>query len=798
MSRSEVFVGFAEEPSNLADTVRSASHQIGKVDGVLVRTWEDLRIGGSLLLSQIEEAIRASDVAVFDLTQLNENVLFEVGLAIGADKVVWPLRDASDSTRQNDWKALEVLDPIGQVRFTNSDQIYAKFMEERPDVQGVPLFEETLKSQLRGGRVPAVFYLAELHQTDAGRQVASLLQQRTGDELPLVTADPKEASVQTLPWFAQHIYSAEVVIIHLSSARRQGSGSHNARASLVAGLARGMGKPLLMLAEEDYISALDYRELLFRYPTAEECRTRLEYWLGRNLRPAEERIADAREAAAAVQLSTELRSVDLGEYVAENEVRGLSGYYVETATFREVTSGASRVYVGSKGVGKSAAAIQAEAQLREDARNLVCTVKPPGYDLDGLVRLLSKFEQRDARGYVAESLWKYLLSTELALAVERDLARRPAGLLPQGPEWKLMEYIGENGSWLKGDFTTRLEQAVEKLLKVSANADASERTAAVSEALHSGPLRRLREVLGPALASRRRVYIIVDNLDKAWDKETDVKQLSRLLLALLACMDAFRSEIEKTIRASGVSIALSLFIRADIFATVSSLAREPDKLPVRTIRWPDDASLLDVVEQRYLATRQADVPPGELWSKYFCSRIRGQSTTDWVLGTCLPRPRDVLYLLRSAIDHAVGNRHPRVEVGDLLAAERDYSLFAFEAALVEGQQRVELIEDVLLQFAGAPKLLSGRHVEQIVTQAGVNTDDLEQVIGVLQDLSFLGLQVHEGSVRFTSSPREKRKASILAQRSQDSGGMETTHYGIHPAFSAYLELSPKGETLPLV
>jgi hypothetical protein len=798
MSSSQVFVGFAELPSNLADTVRSAATRIGNLDGIRVRTWEDLRIGGNLLLNQIEDAIRGSDVAIFDLTQLNENVLFETGLAVGANKVIWPLRDSSDESRATDWRALEVLDPIGQIRFTGSNEIYSQFMDERPDVQGAPLFEKSLESQLRGGMAPSVFYLAELHQTDAGRHVASLLQERTNQELPLVTADPKEASVQTLPWFTQHIYSSEVVIVHLLSARRQGSGSHNARASLVAGLAHGMGKPLLMLAEQDYVSALDYRELLFRYPSAAECKTRVEYWLARNLRPAEERIADAREAAAAVQLSTELRSVDLGEYVAENEVRGLSSYYVETATFREVTSGASRVYVGSKGAGKSAAAIQAEAQLREDARNLVCTIKPPGYDLDGLVRLLSKFEQRDARGYVAESLWKYLLATELALAVERDLARRPAALVPQDPEWKLMEYIGENRSWLMGDFTTRLEQAVEKLLEVPTGSEASERAVAVSEALHAGPLRRLREVLGPALASRKRVYILVDNLDKAWDKETDVNQLSRLLLALLACMDAFRSEIEKTVKSAGVSIALSLFIRADIFATVSALAREPDKLPVRTIRWPDDASLLDVVEQRYVASQQIEVPAGELWEKYFCVRVQGESVTDWVLKTCLPRPRDVLYLLRSAIDHAVGNRHPRVQVDDLLAAERDYSLFAFEAALVEGQQRVALIEEVLLQFAGAPRLLSEEHVGQVLEQAGVPEEDVAQVIGVLQDLSFLGLQVKNRGIRFASSSREKRKAAVLAQRAQGGEGLETIHYGIHPAFGAYLELSSEGETLPLV
>lgn len=795
MARSEIFVGFASNPPILAETIRSASNRIAGLDDVRLRTWEDLKIGGKLLLAEVEKAIRESDVAIFDLTQLNENVLFEIGLAIGAAKVIWPLRDDSDRTRVSDWKSLELLEPLGQARFTHSEQIYAKFLEERPDLQGVSLFEQTLEPQLRGGNLPTMFYIAERHQTDAGREVSTLLQEWENDELPLVSADPLE-SVQTLGWFAQHIYRSEVVIVHLASLRRQGAASHNAKASLIAGLARGMGKPLLMLAESDFESALDYRELMFRYPTAAECRSRVEYWLGRNLRPVQDRIDAARSAAEALELSTELRSVDLGEYVAENEVRGLADYYVETATFREVIGGASRVYVGSKGTGKSAAAIQAEAELRADSRNLVCVIKPPGYDLDGLVRLLSKFEQRDARGYVAESLWKYLLATELVLAVEQDLARRPAGLVPTDPEWDLMEFIGESGSWLKQDFTARLEKAVNSLLEVPDLGQASTRASAVSEALHAGPLRQLRKVLGPALSKRKRVHIIIDNLDKAWDRETDVEQLSRLLLALLSCMDAFRSEIEKTVRSDGVAISLSLFIRADIFATVSSLAREPDKLPMREIRWPDDASLLDVIERRYAASQQTDSLGNELWPRYFCDRVRDSSVTDWILQTCLPRPRDVLYLLRAAIDQAVGHRHARVETADLLAAEREYSLFAFEAALVEGQQRVEEIEEVLLQFAGAPRLMTLDQVETNLQAAGIPQGEWQSVTGVLQDLSFLGIRLPGGDIRFTSTPREKRKAAVISKRATTSKAAGL-NYGIHRAFGAYLELSTGEETLPL-
>jgi hypothetical protein len=788
-------VGFSGEEAVLADTIRTASNRIGKTGGVDLRTWEDLRIGGKLLVEEIENAIRACDLSIFDLTQLNENVLYEVGFAIGTGSVIWPLRDFTDQSRVADWNTIGLLDTLGQIRFTNSDEIVAEFNSERPDIQGSSIFEESVAPQLKPGRQASVFYFAEPDQTDAGRKVLEFLGGRTGEEIQLVTADPREASVQTLAWFAQNLYTAEMAAVHLAARRRRGATAHNARASLVAGLARGMGKPLLMLAEADYESALDYRDLLYRYSDASEAQTRIEYWAERNFRPVEDRLAEGRERAAALELSTELKSIDLGEYVAENEAGELADYFVETATFREVIGSASRVYVGSKGTGKSANALQAEAALGQDARNLVCTIKPPGYDLDGLVRLLTRFEERDEKGYVAESLWKYLLTTELALAIERDLARRPAGVVPEDPEWELLKYIAENETWLKMDFAARLEEAVRDLLEVPAEQGIAERNRRVSEALHAGPLRQLREVLGPALAARRRVHILVDNLDKTWDGKTGVDQLGRLLLALLSSMGDFRSDLEDRSGSGTGEISLSLFIRSDIFATISQLAPEPDKLPVRRIRWPDDASLLDIVEQRYAASQQSTPAAGELWEKYFCETVDEVPISDWLLQTCLPRPRDVLYLMKAAIDHAVGLRHPQVETSDLKAAEREYSLFAFEAALVEGHERVPAIEHVLLAFSGAPTELTKEQVAEARRSAGIGDEDVDRVTDVLQQLSFLGVVVGEGKVMFPDSARDMQKAAVLAKRG--SSGSDEGRYGTHPAFWSYLEMDAERRTISL-
>ena len=70
-------------------------------------------------------------------------------------------------------------------------------------MQSEALFKTALEPLLKSAWSPAIFYLAEQIQTDAGRAVLQLLGGRSSTELPLMSADPSEASVQTLPWLTQ-------------------------------------------------------------------------------------------------------------------------------------------------------------------------------------------------------------------------------------------------------------------------------------------------------------------------------------------------------------------------------------------------------------------------------------------------------------------------------------------------------------------------------------------------------------------------------------------------------------------
>ena len=174
--------------------------------------------------------------------------------------------------------------------------------------------------------------------------------------------------------------------------------------------------------------------------------------------------------------------------------------------------------------------------------------------------------------------------------------------------------------------------------------------------------------------------------------------------------------------------------------------------------------------------------------------MSGVPPKDWIVRTCLPRPRDVLYLCRAAIDQALGRRHARVEPDDLGAAERQYSLFAFESAAVEAQQRLPNVEDVLLEFAGAPTELTLTQLADLFRAAGLGDSQYEDAIDVLLDVNFLGPLTADGPA-YPESPRAKQLASVLAKRFARTSGAEPK-YVVHPAFWTYLEME-RGNVLNL-
>ena len=176
-------------------------------------------------------------------------------------------------------------------------------------------------------------------------------------------------------------------------------------------------------------------------------------------------------------------------------------------------------------------------ELSKHPRNHVCLIKPIASELEGVVQLLNRTMGVSATGYLIESLWKFLISTELARSLYTQINSKPVYYGRTPDERDLLEFIEQNTSWIMPEFSIRLESAIDKLLLMSAAPSIESHRQSISEQLHGDMLPRLKIVTGKMISGKNRVVILIDNLDKAWDQTQDLSRVSDLLFGLLSVRD---------------------------------------------------------------------------------------------------------------------------------------------------------------------------------------------------------------------------------------------------------------------
>src|SRR6185437_529941 len=169
---------------------------------------------------------------------------------------------------------------------------------------------------------------------------------------------------------------------------------------------------------------------------------------------------------------------------------------------------------------------------------------------------------RSEKGYLIESLWKFLLYSELAKSTYEQILSRPPYYQRTEAERELGEFVDENRAVITPEFSVRLETAVSQLRTISEAGPAEAQRERISERLHSEMLSRLRAILGKALATKARVVILIDNLDKAWNPQTNLEVLSELLFGLLSVSGRIAQDFSKgDYWRKAVDLSLTLFLR---------------------------------------------------------------------------------------------------------------------------------------------------------------------------------------------------------------------------------------------
>ncbi len=343
-----------------------------------------------------------------------------------------------------------------------------------------------------------------------------------------------------------------------------------------------------MLAHEPYISPIDYQELLKTHNTALQCELLASSWLDNVEHLYGQRTETTLKYAEELRAQSEFQKIAIGDPIAEQESETLRNYFVRTATYNEALASQHSILVGRKGSGKTAILYKLADEIGSQSRNHICIIKPIAYQLEGIVNMLEQALAMSERGYLIESFWKFLIYTELAKSIYDSLQDKPPYYQSDEAEQNLVKFVEGNTSIITPDFSIRLESIVSTLQNISHLQSALNQRARISELLHDAVITKLRSILGVVLEKKRKVTILIDNLDKAWNVQKELTTLSQLLLGLLGVSTRVLSDFQKSSHSRRpVNLSLIIFLRSDIFAQIIKHAPERDKISYQRIAWDD-------------------------------------------------------------------------------------------------------------------------------------------------------------------------------------------------------------------
>jgi hypothetical protein len=751
---------------------------------IVIKSWRELRIAGKTIITEICKSIDESDLFLADLTYLNPNVLFELGYAIAKNKRICIFLDPNIEKTQNDFKRFN-LTTLGYIPYSNSETLVNKFFENKPyDDLNNTLLEESLRES--NDNKKGLLYIKSLIDTEASIRLHKALDK--SQIKPLIIDDPKEVRIQMHNWYVQQTFSAYAVVGHLLSEVQSGKDLHNAKVSFVLGLAHGFGKNLIIFAHDPYNSPLDYLHLIYSHRTGYECEVKIKSWLQHIEAKYEDEQKKEIKYEQYISKYKDLKNLDIGDYVAEQEYDTLKDYFIPTQAYREALNSNYAILIGRKGSGKSAILFQLEYELLKDIRNHVCVIKPVAYELNGLVSLLTSIIGNAEKGYLIESLWKYLIYSEIIKSIYEFLKSKPIYYNSDDYESKIIELVESNKDILLDDFSNRLEYAINQCQNINKETIGVAQKHKISEILHDSLLSKFRELLINYFNNKNRIVVLIDNLDKTWKHGPEISYLSKFLLGLFSVSkrisEDFKSDGHKK---KNITFSIVIFLRTDIFSYIYHDARERDKLRYYVISWDDPEILYQIIEERF-KNSSGIKNPNEIWRKFFSPTVQGQDIKKFIIKNIIPRPRDLLFLIKSSLANAVARKHEIITEQDLIDAVKRYSQHAFDSLIVENGINVDDFEKLLYEFVGSSKIITEEDVSKIIKKTNIVDINCDDFIDILFERGFLGFQISETEFRFQTNYLEKEKIFTLSRKYLEREIDKIRKFEINIPYRNYLEI----------
>ena len=159
----------------------------------------------------------------------------------------------------------------------------------------------------------------------------------------------------------------------------------------------------------------------------------------------------------------------------------------------------------------------------------------------------------------------------------------------------------------------------------------------------------------------------------------------------------------------------------------------------------------------------------------------------FILSKILSRPRDLVFLVKSAVAIAINRGHVKVQDVDIVEAQKQYSQYALDSILVEDDVAIPALEQVLYEFVGSKPVLTQEEVNDTILKAGIPYSQVAQVVEHLCALAFLGVETGINEYRFAEDFQDYQKVLVLKKK-RFAATEGKLRYKVNVPFWAFLEI----------
>lgn len=665
----------------ISHDMREASEK-AQQRGMPVTTWEDLARQDRIVFCKICKGIMATRSLWAEVTHPNQNVFLEIGYALARGRELRLFRDPTVRSQR-----VELLSTIEHIEYQNVDELLNKISKPADSSLANQCREH---AQTHPDDLHALFCRTQFRTTAAERIYRQLERRLRPLGIRLRVDDRDELRGHNFVELASLAQRARLVVVNLAGSNREDSHLHNAAASLIAGYAMGCERRVLVLQETPADHMLDLQQVRKEYRDAKDAVGQLEAWLEGTLEYLEERAHEVREERRTRQASLQRWALDLGAVAAEYD-RLLTECFVENHAYNAALHGHRELFVGRRGSGKTANCLLVEQRLQDRPGVVVSRIEPDELQLRRMVEDVEHSLERNVDAAVFQTMWRFVLCTEMAAALLRHFDDQPH-LYDPLVAGALSDALGRIACDPQETFDSRLLRAMRELQEV-APAGSNARQAMLQK-FHGRDIAELLKVLR-SLSGTHQVVLLIDNLDKDWTREHQGMAVGLINGLLNEAQRLAYRDLQDIAR-------IVVFLRSDIYEIVSGRDPDRDKKSPILLEWSRE-QLFEMVTRRIrVALRDAEQrPPSdtmELWHTIFVeSGPDGTPSFDYLVNRTMLRPRDVLQFCIRCLDGARQSGHERVTVEDIAAAERSYS--------------VDLFNHLRQEFAvGYPDLIALRNV----------------------------------------------------------------------------------------